>query len=80
MKDQEKAQSITNIQEWIWDLTDENNLNKEDRNQIRFKIYDALLEIAAWKEQQMIEKMEKFVRRLYLPAYSYLDKENSELI
>ena len=80
MKDQEKAQSITNIQEWIWYLTDENTLNKEDRDQIRFKIYDALLEIAAWKEQQMIEKMEKFVRRLYLPAYSYLDKENSELI
>lgn len=80
MKDQEKAQSITNTQEWIWDLTDENNLNKEDRNQIRFKIYDALLEMAAWKEKQMIEKMKNCVKGLYLPAYSYLDRENSELI
>lgn len=40
----------------------------------------ALQEMAAWKEKQMIEKMENCVKGLYLPAYPYLDRENSELI
>ena len=80
MTNEEKAQSITNSQKWILDLVDENNLTKEDRNQIRFKIYNALLEMATWKEEQMIEKMENFVKELYLPAYPYLDRENSKLI
>lgn len=39
-----------------------------------------LCEMAAWKEQQLIEKMENFVKGLYLPAYPYMDRENAELI
>lgn len=41
---------------------------------------NTIIDMAAWKEQQLIEKMENFVKGLYLPAYPYLDRENSELI
>lgn len=48
----------------------------QDEQEILFM----LEKMAAWKQEQMIEKMENFVRRLYLPAYPYLDRENLELI
>lgn len=35
---------------------------------------------AIWMKERLIEKMEDFVKRLYLPAYSYKDRENEELI
>ena len=68
--------------------------NKEKAHQIAWECtnhYDPIcckqewvemgaLEMAKWKEQQMIEKMENFVKGLYLPAYPYQDRENSELI
>lgn len=49
------------------------------------EVYNCLVEaaqqeMAAWKEKQMIEKMENCVKELYLPAYSYLDRDNLELI
>ena len=44
------------------------------------QVHPQLLEMAEWKEKQMIEKMENFVKGLYLPAYPYQDRENSELI
>jgi hypothetical protein len=35
---------------------------------------------AKFMEERLIEKMENCVKKLYLPAYSYKDRENEELI
>lgn len=56
MTDSEKSHEIANKNfEWISNFVEDNNLSKEDRNQIRFKIYSACQEMAEWKEQQMME-------------------------
>lgn len=57
MTNSEKAQEIVNKNfEWISNLVEENNLSKEDINQIRFKMYIACQEMAEWEEKQMIDK------------------------
>lgn len=62
MTDSEKSQDIVNKNfEWISNLVEENNLSKEDRNKIRFKMYSACQEMAEWKERQMIEKACEFI-------------------
>lgn len=51
MTNEEKAQEIVNKNfEWISNFFEENNLSKEDRNQIRFKMYSACQEMAEWKD------------------------------
>lgn len=50
MTTREKAEEITNkhLEEWIADFVDYLNLSKDDRNQIRFKVYSACNEMADW--------------------------------
>ena len=51
MKNKEKAEQIVNNQwQWIAEFIERSNLSKEDRNQIRFKMYDVCCEMAEWKE------------------------------
>jgi len=59
MTNEDKAKEIVNEQwQWIADFIEKNNLSKEDRNQIRFKMYNALLYMARWKDEQYKEKEE----------------------
>lgn len=44
----DKAQEIANSQEWLYKFIEDNNLSKDDRDQIRFKIGCACLDMAEW--------------------------------
>ena len=60
----EKSQEIVNKNfEWISNFVEENNLSKEDKNQIRYKMYSACQEMAEWKERQMINKTCEWLRK-----------------
>lgn len=53
MNNEKKAHEIVNKQwKWIADFIEKNNLSKEDRNQIRFQMYCACLDMAVWKDEQ----------------------------
>lgn len=62
ISNKEKSQEITNKHqnEWIYEFIESNNLSKEDRNQIRFKLYDACNEMAEWKDEQMKRTLVEF--------------------
>lgn len=56
MTDKQKAEQIVNNQwQWIAEFIERSNLSKEDRNQIRFKMYDVCCEMAEWKEKEMLD-------------------------
>lgn len=76
MTDEEKIRELIKCGEWC------ESINKCDYKNtgVNCYAYGIAMGVAAWKEQQMIEKMENFVKRLYLPAYPYQDRENEELI
>lgn len=64
MTNEEKSQEIVNKHfEWISNFVEENNLSKEDRNNIRYKMYSACQEIAEWKDSQP-EIIEIFGKRV----------------
>ena len=59
MTNRDKAQAITNkhYNEWIAEFIENNNLSKEDRNQLRFKLYNACNEMAEWKDEQTVKRL-----------------------
>lgn len=62
-EDKQKAEQIVNNQwQWIAEFIERSNLSKEDRNQIRFKMYDVCCEMAEWKEKQTIEKAVEWLK------------------
>lgn len=65
MKDSEKSQEIVNKHfEWISNFVENNNLSKEDRNQIRYKMYSACQEMAEWKEKDMMADIRVWLREI----------------
>lgn len=67
MTNKEKAEEITNahLNEWIAEFVENNNLSKDDRNQIRFKLYNACEEMAAWKDGQFAKEKSALINRLF---------------
>ena len=46
-------------------------------------VHPQFLEMAQWKEEKLVEKVENFLRGIYLPYYannSHIDRDNNELI
>jgi len=55
---EEKAQEIVSKRwKWIADFIEKNNLSKDDRNQIRFEMYGAILDMAQWKDERINDKL-----------------------
>lgn len=47
------------------------------------ELYQAAMEMAKWKEQEILEKLENFLKGINLPYYadnSHIDVDNDELI
>ena len=76
MKDEEKALQLAGLKE---------TPDEEERyyNPFNCKIYDKCLEMAKWKEQEILKKLENILKGIYLPYYannSHIDADNDELI
>ena len=66
MKNEEKTQEIVNDNfEWVSNFVEKNNLSKEDRNQIRFKMYGACQEMAQWKDDYYYKVITEIVGAAY---------------
>lgn len=62
MTNEEKASEIVNKQwQWIADFIERNNLSKEDRNQLRFEMYGACIDMAQRKDEQFAKEKRELI-------------------
>lgn len=72
MTNQEKAQEILNehCRRWISNFIESKNLSRDDNRLIRYQIYNALIEMAKWKDHQYSEIIKEECNASYESGYA----------